>query len=181
MRVSLTDPNADRKAPLRVVLSLWCLVVPLFSYGLALPLEGTDLPTGLLSLLGSLSLLGLIDLAVREERDTRFCSIAAGLSVLHLLVISAAWSSPDAVVVASRLAKTLSRTNLQMPLVGVLHGWAMLCLGLVVSRSMKRLLDSTRLRSASIFLAYVAGAGTAALGVRAVIGYATGNLSLLPT
>lgn len=151
-----------------------------FCYALALPLEGSSIPAGFLALLGLATVAWLLPFAWRGEWDTRLCATISLSSLLHLLLVSSTWSSPPLPLVASRLAEELSRTTLSVPAVAVLHGWAMLCLGLVVGRALLDRPKQDNPPRAISLLAYGVGTAVGLFGVRAVIGYATGSLSLVP-
>lgn len=125
--------------------------------------------------------------------DVRVCAFISAAALLHWFVCARLWALPEPSQIASDLSGAFSATFKGVPLLGLLHGWAALCLGFLVGemvlhalRSLPHLLrshrfapSSERLAQSAPLVAWLAGCSVAGFGARAVIGYATGSTSLL--
>ncbi|GEM_PF-2375145 len=187
----LSQGTLDSTSPRHLVLierlTLWgglCASL-LLTFQASAPLrEGFILPHGvnwlLFLVLGAALALFLPKARSEERLGVGVCLLSWG----HLLILGDFIHLPTPPVVASDLAAGLSRTWLHLPIYGLLHSWVMVCFGWLSARITVQAIAVTRgpsppLARWEFFLAGSVGLLVAGFGVFALLGYATGQISLL--
>ncbi len=142
------------------------------------PLEGRSTAPDVVNWLCTLLLgVGLLRFLARGRRDERWVALACLLGILLFLGFCEPWSVGSPGEFSSRAARLLSTTHLGVPLIALSGAWLGLGLGLLCGRAILIFLGNEGPWERSS--AWLVGLCVGAFGAHGVMGYASGNASLL--
>jgi hypothetical protein len=174
----MVSPKTSRIAREKVLLGVGALSCGLLAFQAAVPIEGgISAPAWCNWLLLSGGVLGLGTLAWRGQEDERWASLVSLLSIAHLVFVGRLWSGLTSLEMASLLSSSLSQRPGGLAFVALAHGFSALALAWCCGRALIRTVDPpqpTVVTASAYSVALIIGA----VGVRALLGYATGSPSL---
>lgn len=145
----------------------------------AAPLDATPtLPSLLNWLLVSMWVFALCQFAVSGSKEERFLSAFAFAGLLRAAGATRPWDNPEAPMLASRAAATLSSSQGGIAWTALFVAWAVLCHAWLCSKILLTLAQD-RTPPLVRLSAWGLGAVVGVFGLRAVIGYANGSTALI--
>ena len=174
----LPSPSRFAKTT-RIALGCGVAGALLLSLQSASPLEGYPHAPSWFNWICTVALLtGLVILCKKGAPDERWISGACLIATIHFLANTHPWTIESGAELASVTSRVLSTTWHGVALVALVDGWALVGFGFLAARTVLALYaDSTALPPR--IAAWLVGLTITLFGLRGLIGYASGSVSLL--